>query len=288
MVWLKKEIDSGQSNCPIICANEVTASSRTICSGSTVTYYLDATPPSGTTTTWWVSDASLQILSSTNNSVTVSAVGNSANCVLTAFIVNPCGANKYVNISLIVGAPISHTVTFYPPNNDCIYTTNVTPFFPDSYSYEWSTNGSSFTADVNNTGPIFIQSNYSALTRTAYCRVTNACTANTYSTTATIPKTTTMCNYRTTNPNTANADIDEFVVSPNPSSNDWKLNSLNKSVLAMNITLTDINGLVIYSKKYENTDRNNVVIPNNSLVSGVYFLKITTDFHTTVIKVIKN
>ncbi len=107
--WLTEEIDKGQPNCPKICTFAITGGVDPLCANVTSTYNLDANVPTGVTTQWVVS-SNLQIISSTNNSITVKEL-TSSTATITATLINPCGANVVVTRQIIAGPPAITNIT---------------------------------------------------------------------------------------------------------------------------------------------------------------------------------
>ena len=93
----------------MICSFAITGGADPLCANITSTYYLDATVPSGTSTQWVVS-SNLQIISFTNNSVTIKEL-TSSTATITANINNPCGANVVVTRTIEAGPPVITSIT---------------------------------------------------------------------------------------------------------------------------------------------------------------------------------
>lgn len=116
--WLSQEIDKGQPNCPKICSFSINGAYN-LCTNSDKTYSLDVTVPAGCSTTWEQSSV-YQIISYTNNSVTVRGISNGV-AFIKAHITNPCGADinisKEINVGPIPVTDISISVPYGDPNN---------------------------------------------------------------------------------------------------------------------------------------------------------------------------
>lgn len=100
--WVMQEIEKGQLNCPPICSFELTGGAAILCENETVTYNLDVPVPTGYSVQWNVS-SNFQLISSTNNSVTVQALSLGTASV-NAVVVNPCGANTEISTTATVVA----------------------------------------------------------------------------------------------------------------------------------------------------------------------------------------
>jgi hypothetical protein len=286
VAWLKEEIDKGGKNgCAglPICTRSLTGSSTTICLNGTATYTLDAVPPTGTTTTWSVSNTGLQIVSSSSTSVTVQAISSGMLTDIIATINNPCGANTKISRTVAAGSPIAHSLMLQHNNNDCEHFEKVSPYLTDFYHYYWSDDGVTYTSDGETYGAYYPD----LYNQQVWLKVTNSC--GTYTINGhhvLVPQSNGVpCQTRMLQMGGWDT-LQVCKVYPNPSSDAWHI-ALKREVANLSLTLTDINGNLIYQQAISDPNHSDITIRNADLPKGIYFMKVVSNLETAVYKLIK-
>ncbi len=144
VAWIEQEIDKGHAdvNCAPICSSHFTSSLNTICINSNATLTLNTPIPNlSNYSTTWTCSPNIQIVSSTNNSVTVIGLSYGIDCFIKAEINNPCGANVVIeNRNISVGKPLSPSPSIsISPTVNC-YKWDATVQFPTPPSgatFDW-------------------------------------------------------------------------------------------------------------------------------------------------------
>jgi|GEM_PF-2093610 len=298
--WITQEIEKGQPGCPTICSRSIINGANPLCLNSTVTFNLNANVPTGATTTWTVSSG-IQIMSSTNNSITVKGASNNPSGFIKATINNPCGANvvivKDINVG-VPGVPVPYISLSSTPNCPKWNITMTFPAVPGS-SYTWGAgkvtgcNTNCYVSGTNSgTYTALLIAGQEVMWSTSS---TNSCGSQDTGAIYELVVTTNPCNAYLQyvgaplrqNGNIITAPEEHFAIFPNPSSSDWTISIMSPDIRDMEVTLTDITGRMVYHKTYRGLDLNDIKVPNRELAPATYILRIVSDSRTYTYKIVK-
>ena len=304
--WLTEEFDKGQPNCPVICSFAITGGADQLCANMITTYNLDVIVPSGASTQWVVSP-NLQIISSTNNSVTIKEL-TSNTATISANITNPCGANVMVTRQITAGSPSIPDIYAKRLGGTCYFDAAV-DMPTQGITVEFSEDGSNWSAGTKS-GNTFL-AGYDELLgpryKLVYARTRNSCgTGEVYSRNISIPPPPRPCAYSPvskTNPkantlkdsgnmiskgqtdvlNEKITNVDKINVYPNPAN---KKLIIELPVLSNNawVNIYGNEGKLMLSQRLGNTT-NPLDISN--FRAGVYWVRITDGENTSTRKIIK-
>lgn len=261
VAWLNQEIAKGQSNCPVICATDITGSSA-ICSSQTKTYTINGTIPTGTVVTWSVGSY-VSLASTSMTSANVSYAGGPGNSFVRADITNGCGADFHLVKPIIAGLPAStFTIRTIDP---CQGEGNAIAY--SGVTYNWYT---SAVGAISGPSNIFC-----CATRNANITLslTNACgttSTTTHQFLSTLPPGIS-CTQKVANPNPETTETD-VVVLPNPTNDSWNINFRNPEKTPVRIELADITGRRVMAIAVQNTFVETLSCAD--LAAGCYITKI--------------
>ncbi len=299
--WVIQEIDKGQPGCPTICAFSLTGGSDIICTNSISTYTLDVPAPTGATVQW-ILPSNLQLVSSTNNSVTVKGVGTGT-VILKAKINNPCGADAEIKKTINIAAepfvqawynspsnssePASVTTRFNVNWNDACFgnitalTTSISPGSTISWLGDPSSPSITWIQSGNNVNFSFTEPGQ---TITLYASLTSDCGNKGYN-----------FLFRSVNGNCGGSPL-RVTMSPNPTSNNL---SVDVNIQEMqqngynNPSWMQIREIKIYDKfgvlrkrKQFGPGTQNIVLPVHDLPGDVYNVHVTNGVHNVVRQII--
>lgn len=311
--WILQEIDKGQHidiNCVPICAFKFTTNLITLCTNSNATLTLNSPIPNlSNYFTTWTCSPNIQIVSSTNNSVTVIGLSYGINCFIKAEINNPCGANVVIeNRNISVGKPSAPSASIsISPTVNC-YKWDATVQFPTppaGATFDWGVgvypncNTSSCLMTGTNAGTfskLMTSGQYIQWSSSA----TNACGTEDnpgqilqLDVTSCSPFTAQL-NYigvplKTNYPhNSITTPDDDIIIFPNPSSTHWTISIMKNEITEFSYSLMDITGKILKQYSYTNINLNDIVIDNHNLPIGSYILNIRTASNSYNFKVLKN
>ncbi|MEX0966261.1 MAG: T9SS type A sorting domain-containing protein [Bacteroidia bacterium] len=280
--WLEQEITKGLPGCDNICTHLLTGGSQWVCSGSNYTFSLDVAVPSAVTVQWSLSSG-LSLVSSNSSSVTITSNGYNPSAVITATLVNPCGANTVITRIVGSGQP-NATFNFVQVGSTCWFEAVASPV-NSNYVYSWSENGTNYT-NGNHTYGEFIPMTGSNVP--VWLKITNACGVSTYQKNFTVQTAPSGCMWKkdwNTSINTTENKEMPLLIYPNPTSENWNLSLEEDGVKGMDL-LDGLGRVIINSVSYN--VNNSVVIHGSHLTTGIYYLRIHWAGSIKVIKLIKN
>lgn len=312
VAWIEQEIDKGHNdiNCIPICTSNFTSPVTTICSTSNTTLTFNtAIPNLPNYFTTWTCSPNIQIVSSSNNSVTVIALSYGTNSFVKAEINNPCGANVIIEnkgISVGIPNPPAPSITLSPTAN--CYKWSVTVQFPtppNGTTYDWGvgvypnctasacsmtgTNAGTFTKIMNSGQNIQWSSS-----------ATNSCGTE-LNDGQILQLDVTSCSPYTAQLNYVGVPLktnyqnspllapqDDIMIFPNPSTTHWTISIMKNEITSLSYLLTDITGKKLKQNSYEDINLNDFIIDNSNLPNGTYLLKIQTESNSYNFKLLKN
>jgi hypothetical protein len=305
VAWVMQEIDKGKKDptCFTIC-NITFNGNHCLLAGGSSNYSISGTlnPSNAVLSIYWrcsnglsFSPSYLNISPSTTltNVLVYAKPTASSDEWVEAEIVNPCGANTIRRFPVQSITPTFTLAWDFINPLSCFHQVTVSSTSPLKSKYQWSNDGVTFTA-INsffntNTFGKFKGASLD-VGKSVWVKITDYCgRVITLQTTFTV-------NIAPFNGCQLKKEIDngtgnyigvELKVYPNPTNNNWTVESPDYYKKRVAISLTDITGKLYYTRNYYEMNNTKIIVPAENLATNIYILKILIDEKVHYLKLIK-
>lgn len=278
--WVLEELEFGKQGCPEICTHRIISPQVLLCLNQQMTLYFDQPLSAGQSVSWSAS-SNLQIISSTNNSITIKAVSSKVSSLIKARIISTnngkqCGASKTITYTeLLTGFPYHLDVSNL--TGSCYYRIEATPHV-NGNTYQWSINGGAFSAPSNLPEyPLFFDP-YTDNGKLITLKINTPCGPVVYNHLFNQPTSIngSPCPHKNDSTNTGPIGTlpFEIIIFPNPTTDGWNIqipDYLNKS---FSVQLYDLNGRLLESNHLSNMPNSNYLLKSSHFPKGMFILKI--------------
>jgi len=286
--WLEYQFLNGVSGCDPVCGAFTITGDQQICDGNTNTvhtYTFNGGIDAGETLTWSVS-GDLVINSSSGNTAGIKITAANGSGIVTATLKNACGDRVVQNFQVQVGKPNIY-LTSALNEDECkfLVTINTTPTGKIPLSYQWSTNGVSYTNGAVSK-EFWLPPHHTSMW--VYARADWGCGYTADDILLEFPENSN-CDDIWPLPPLSNSDANssgKFLLTPNPTLSGWNLTIPQDLKENIYISLFDMNNRLIYKYKVENIS-NKIFIEGENLTPGLYIINISSQKNNFTIKAMK-
>ena len=286
--WLEYQFINGSTGCNPVCGSFSISGDRQICDGDTNTihsYTFNGGIDAGETLTWSVA-GDLVIISSSENTAKIKITTTDGSGIVTATLTNACGDKVEQKYQVSIGQPPIY-LTYNLDEDECrfLVTINTTPPGKTPLSYQWSTNGISYT-NGSVSKEYWMPPHHTSMQ--VYARTDWGCGYTTDDILLEFPENSN-CDNNLPSPALSISDInidEKFLLTPNPSSSGWNLMIPKEYKEDLYISLFDMSNRLISKKRVENVN-NPIFIEGEYLTPGLYFIHISTKKNNVTFKAMK-
>lgn len=287
--WLEYQFVHGDAGCDPVCGTFSITGDQNICDGNmnTIhTYTFNGGIGTGQILDWTVT-GDLIIENSIGNTVGIKIITSVGSGIIKGTLTNGCGDKIERSYTVLIGkSDISLSADFEESSCAFEITINLVPADKTPLSYEWSTNGTSYTSG-DKTKNFFMPAHYTS--KQVYARANWGCGYTFDDIMLEFPEVTD-CDDNWPAPVTIHKESNTkevLMLTPNPTTHGWQLSIPERLSDNYEITLTDGNNKLIRTYKSTSTQKV-LIIEGEALKPGMYFLKIiskTNQFSLRAIKV---
>lgn len=273
--WLENQFLNGDIGCDPLCGSYSISGDQQICDGNmnTVhTYTFNGGIGAGETLTWTVT-GDLIVTTSSDNTVGVKITATNGSGMVIATLNNACGDKVVQNFHVTVGSPNIYLTPFLD-TDECIFTVTIhtTPAGKIPLSYQWSTDGVSYT---NGSVSKEFSLEPNGISMWLYARADWGCGFTEDNMLLHLPPSS-IC-YGMPLPPLSNTDMnlnEGFLITPNPTLTGWNLKIPDTTKDKITISISDMNGRLLSKQQYIK-ERNSIFIAADKLIPGLYFINIS-------------
>ena len=286
--WLEYQFLNGVSGCDPVCGAFTITGDQQICDGNTNTvhtYTFNGGIDAGETLTWSVS-GDLIISSTSGSTVGIKITAANGSGIVTATLKNACGDRVVQNFQVQVGKPNIY-LTSALNEDECkfLITINTTPAGKIPLSYQWSTNGVTYTNGAVSK-EFWLPPHHTSMW--VYARADWGCGYTADDILLEFPENSN-CDDIWPSPPLSNSDANssgKFLLTPNPTLSGWNLTIPQELKDDLYISLFDMNNRLLFKNKVEHIS-NNIFIEGENLTPGIYIINISNQKNNLTIKAMK-
>ncbi|MCO6462254.1 MAG: T9SS type A sorting domain-containing protein [Saprospiraceae bacterium] len=286
--WLEYQFVHGDAGCDPVCGTFSITGDQSICDGNTSTvhtYTFNGGIGTGETLTWTVT-GDLAIDNTSGNTAGIKITAANGSGMVTATLINACGDRVVQNFQVQVGKPNIY-LTSALDEDECrfLVTINTTPTGKIPLSYQWSTNGVSYTNGAVSK-EFWLPPHHTSMW--VYARADWGCGYTADDILLEFPENSN-CDDIWPSPPLSNSDANsngKFLLTPNPTLSGWNLTFPQELKDDLYISLFDMNNRLLFKNKVENIS-NNIFIEGENLTPGIYIINISNQKNNFTMKALK-